>query len=129
MSIMLHAPYKPLRARVERQAWPADSTMARLLVHALQAADDECGTLALLMRRLRPWARAAARCQQPALTGLRIADLDGRSYFNADELPPEIDLRLPAGTYHVSVSHGSQQRRYTVALGQGVAFHLHLRGD
>ena len=129
MSIMLHAPYKPLRASVERQAWPADSTMARLLVHALQAADDECGTLALLMRRLRPWARAAARCQQPALSGLRICDLDGRGYFSADDPPSVIDLPLPAGTYHVSVSHGSQRRRYTVALGRGVAFHLHLRGD
>ncbi|MNV87505.1 hypothetical protein D3C71_1816290 [compost metagenome] len=72
---------------------------------------------------------AAPRCPQPALSALRIADLDGRSYFSADELPPEIDLRLPAGTYHVSVSHGSQQRCYTLALGQGVAFDLHLRGD
>ena len=130
MSLMLHVPSKPLRASVERQACAADSTMARLLIHA--AVDAECATLPLLLsrlRRLRPRAMAAPRCQRPALSTLRIADLDGRSYFSADELPSEIELRLPAGTYHVSVSHGSQQRRYTVALGQGAAFDLHLRGD
>lgn len=82
-----------------------------------------------MLRRLRLWAMAAARRQRPALSGLRIADLEGRRYFSADELPSVIDLPLPAGVYDITVSLGSQQRRYTLALGQGVAFHLHLRGD
>ena len=133
---MLHAGPKPLRAcagayaqavvAADGQTCPADSAMARLHIDATQATADERGTLSLVLRRLNPWTLDAT---QPALSGLRINDLDGRSYFSADELPPVIDLQLPAGTYHVTVSHGTQQRRYTVALGQGVAVHLQLRGD
>lgn len=139
---VLHSTPKPLRAcagastqnsqeaalvTADTPACPADSTMARLLIHATQAPDEGGGALALLLRRLRPWATAATRCPLPA--DLRIVDLDGRAYFTADELPPVTDLPLPAGIYHVTVSHGSQQRGYTLALGQGVAFHLHLRAD
>lgn len=134
---MFPAAPKPLRAGAQNAphaavvAAPAQTRtgMARLLIHATPAHGDECARLCLVLRRLRLWAMAAARRQPPALSGLRIADLDGRRYFSADALPSLIDLPLPAGVYDITVSLGSQQRRYTLALGQGVAFHLHLRGD
>lgn len=133
---MLTAAPQPLRAGAQQAAHAAvvaaaqnRAGMARLLIHATPARGDECARLSRMLRRLRLWAMAAAHRQRPALSGLRIADLEGRRYFSADELPSVIDLPLPAGVYDITVSLGSQQRRYTLALGQGVAFHLHLRGD
>lgn len=117
------------RVKGPARAGLAEPAMARLLIHATPAGTDDCARLSRVLRRLRLWATAAARCPRPALSGLRIADRDGRRYFSADELPSVIDLPLPAGVYDISVRHGRQQRRYTLALGQGVAFHLHLRGD
>lgn len=113
---------------VDTPACPAKLTLARLLVHATEGVGDGRSALPLFLSRLRAWATAAKSGRPAAPVGLRIADLQGRQYFTANELPSVIDLPLPAGTYHVTVSHGGQHRRYTVALEQGITFDLHLRG-
>ena len=57
---------------------------------------------------------------------LAIDDLQGRRLYACDDLRSMIDVALPAGTYHVTVRHGGDRRRYTVALEQGATFNLQL---
>jgi hypothetical protein len=109
------------------RACPAKRTLARLLIHATDGVAEGSGVLPGFMSRLRAWATAMAQPGQPALVGLRVADLQGRQFFSADALTSVVDMPLPAGTYHVTVNLGRQERRYTVALEQGATFDLHLR--
>lgn len=103
-------------------------TLARLLIHASDAVGEGGRVLPLFVARLRAWVTPATRRRRPTLVGLRVADLQGRQFFFVEGLLPVIDVPLPAGTYHVTVSLGLQQRRYTVALEQGATVDLHLRG-
>ena len=107
-------------------AGPFPAKDARLLIRGNEAGADDHRALPGFLGRLRDW--AGARGRSSATVGLRIADLQGRHYFSASVLPSVIDLPLPAGTYHVTVSQGGQHRRYTVALEQGITFDLHLDG-
>jgi hypothetical protein len=97
-----------------------------LLIRGSEGVADDHRVLLGFLGRLLDW--AAARSRSTPIVGLRVADLQGRQYFSARALLPVIDLPLPAGTYHVTVSQGDQHRRYTVALEQGITFDLQLRG-
>lgn len=100
---------------------------ARLQIHATDASEGG-GALFLLLHRLRASAMAAMRRRPLACLGVRIDDLQGRRFFTSDEVRESIDLALPAGTYHVNVRHGHQQRRYTVTLEHGSTVDLHVGG-
>lgn len=99
-----------------------------MLIHAIDLSRDGEGPVARVLHRWRAWATTGARKGPAARVALQIADMQGRPLFHADELPPLIEVPLPAGTYHVTVNLGEQQRRYTVALKQGTRFDLYLRG-
>lgn len=103
--------------------------MARLLIHAAQDTGKHCGRVGAFLRRWRAWALQVTRGDPPAQqVVLQIADLRGRPFFSANEMQPLMEVLLPAGTYHVTVKRGTQQRRYTVALETGVTFNLQLLG-
>lgn len=57
---------------------------------------------------------------------MHLDDLEGRPLFASDDVHAPIDIRLPAGTYHVIVRLGKLLRRYTVTLQHGATFDLHL---
>ncbi|MEO8278268.1 MAG: hypothetical protein ABI564_01180 [Ideonella sp.] len=114
---------------VDRAPCTATLAVARLLIHASQDTGKQSGRVGAFLRRWRAWARQVTRSGPPAQqVVLQIADLWGRPFFSANELQPLIEVLLPAGTYHVTVKRGTQQRRYTVALENGVTFNLQLLG-
>jgi hypothetical protein len=101
--------------------------LARLQIHATDASEGG-GVLSLLLHRLHASAVAAMRRRPPERLCVRIDDLQGRRFFTSDEVRELIDLALPAGTYHVNVRNGHQQRRYTVTLENGSTVDLHVGG-
>ena len=98
-------------------------TLARQLILADRASPTGQFRFASA-RRLFAWALSTTQRQRARPTGLRIDDLQGRQFFTLDQLRAVTDVPLPAGTYHVSVHHGEQQRLYTVTLVPGARGHL-----
>ncbi len=128
---------------------------AHLLIHAHEGLRAGPGRFGWVPSRLLAMASDRLRGQPEAPTGVRVEDLLGREYFAAADArridsrsadgyidrSPEwvraglgaarlsarwIDLPLPAGTYHVTLSQQGLRRRYTVALEHGASFDLHL---
>jgi hypothetical protein len=80
--------------------------------------------IARALQWLPAWALPERRRRSPEVTGVQIHDLLGRLYFASAMTRPLIDVRLPAGTYHVTVERGSLRRRYTLTLAHGATVHL-----
>lgn len=121
------APASAEAAPCERPPCTATLAMARLLIHATEGVGTPEGSISAVLRRWRTWAVSVTRADPPGQVRLQIADLQGRAIFSANELQPLIEVPLTAGIYHITVSDGRRQRRYTVALEQGATFNLHLR--
>jgi hypothetical protein len=120
---------EPSRAFAAGPLAPSTPKLSRLLIHATEGAgEDSGGMLSVLLHRLRTCAAAATRRRPPAPMGVCVEDLQGRRFFTSAEAGAVIDVPLPAGTYHVDVRHGSQQRRYTVTLAHEATVNLHLCG-
>lgn len=107
----------------------ADSTAAwaTLRVHAEAAAQPAGAPLAAAVRRL--WARV--RGEQPAPARVRVTSVQGAvpgaPCFEQRGQRGLMDLSLPAGTYHVTVHLGTQQRGYTLTLAPGASVELFPR--
>ncbi len=101
--------------------------LAHLSIQAAQRAPDAGKLRFPLAQRLLGWALRANQRRPDRPVGVRIDDLQGREFFAMDEIWPRIDVALPAGTYHVRMLHGEQQRLYTVTLEQGATFNLRPR--
>jgi hypothetical protein len=114
------------RATAAPQTDATTLASARLLIRA--GEDDSAGRGVLA--RVRAWLRSllsrGLRPNHREPTCVRIDDLEGRPLFASDDVRAPIDIRLPAGTYHVSVRLGPLQRRYTVTLQHGATVDLHL---
>jgi len=55
-----------------------------------------------------------------------LHDLQGHRISTWEPAGPLTRLRLPAGTYVVTASHGIEERSYTLALRAGASFELHV---
>lgn len=104
----------------------ADPTAAwaTLRVHAEDSAQPAGAPLAWAVRRF--WARV--RGEQPAPARVRVTSMQGArpgaSCFEQRGQRGLVDLSLPAGTYHVTVHLGTQQRGYTLTLAPGASVEL-----
>jgi hypothetical protein len=101
-------------------------SVARLLIHAGEAAGGTGWSVESLIRRVRARCLDETRNEQAPL-GLEIHDLQGNRVLTLDTAGPLVDVALPPGTYHVTTQLGDVRRKYTVALEQGASFDLHLR--
>jgi hypothetical protein len=114
--------------RLDHAAGTAAPGSAQLLIHAASDPPVGDGVLERLLLVLRGLLADGRLQRRPALaTDLRIADLQGRPCFAADNALALITVYLPAGTYHVSARLGAVQRRYTLTLERGATVDLHLR--
>lgn len=99
---------------------------ARLVIHAEEAPAERAGPWPLLRTRALAWVGRAQAHWTSQPSSLRVTDLQGRPLYSANALKEVVSLRLPAGTYHVTIIQGGLQRQYTVALGPDASFDLHL---
>lgn len=100
---------------------------AQLLIHAAGDTPARDGVLERLLMLLRGLMSDGRQRQAPPGTSLRIADLQGRPCFAADNTLTLVAVHLPAGTYHVSARLGAVERRYTLTLERGATVDLYLR--
>lgn len=100
---------------------------ARLLIHADAGDVSPRWSVEALIQRLR--ARKSADCRHAghAPIGLEVQDLEGHRLLSLDVAGPLVEVALSPGTYHVCTGLGGARRSYTVALGPGATFDLHLR--
>jgi hypothetical protein len=100
---------------------------ARLLIHAVDPVGTDGRHFEFPLRRMFAL-RAGGRWHHSRLPlRLQIDDLEGHGVHTDDDAGPLVDVRLPAGTYRVSVHLGALRRSYTMTLLPGASFDLHLR--
>jgi hypothetical protein len=57
---------------------------------------------------------------------LRVEDSQGSEWFSMENVGPQIDMMLPAGTYNVTAVMGHLRRSYTMTLQPGSTLDLRL---
>ena len=113
-------------ATVALQTDATTHASARLLICAGEDDSAGRGILAGVRSWLRSLLSRGLRPNRREPTCLHVDDLEDRPLFASDDVRAPIDIRLPAGTYHVTVRLGQLHRRYTVTLQHGATFDLHL---
>lgn len=106
---------------------PGSPASARLLIHARDDHPPGRHADSPLQRLRALYPHGGTRQGRHEPLRLLIDTLDGDTVLAIDDAGPLVDVALPAGTYHVTAHLGETQRGYTMTLGQGMAFDLHLR--
>jgi hypothetical protein len=103
---------------------------AHLLIHAEYDAGEDEGydrRHETRLQRLRAIHARGPRKGTQAPLSLQIDDLQGHRLHSLDDAGPVVEVRLPAGTYQVTVSLGKMRLKYTLTLLPGMSFDLYPR--
>jgi hypothetical protein len=100
---------------------------AHLLIHAGLDAGAGDRRHESVLQRLRAIQAHALWHNKLTPISLHIDDMHGRRVHSIEDAGTLVDVRLPAGTYHVTVHVGNVRRRYTLTLESGSSVDLYPR--
>ena len=106
---------------------PADDmppASARLLIHV--ADRPEPSALRQTWQRLARSLSGRGRGRHGLPLKVAVQDLEGHRIGSIEPAGPLTQLQLPAGTYVVMASSGSERRTYTLTLSAGTSFELNI---